>query len=432
MPAFLHLPDEILLLIVRAVDPEDLRALRLVSRRLGGVAQIPLAKTCFERRRVLLQQDSLETLVEISRHPVFGPAVRILVVLMDHLRPDLGPDASRSRLSGDAAHESKSVEEEARQYSLLLIDQEALMETGLGTTYLAQAMAGLPNLESVVIDATEWPRWGPIVEPRAGPQYLRLFMSPYTIEFVQKALCAVVLAVATGKPSLAELDIAIGSEHGGGISPGMLPSSTRPALQYVRKRPISLSSLWLRFAAENWTFDPVNDELEMVLDFIMLFPKLQSLYIRFEGEIDRPELMNGLSQRLRLPNLRFLGLGELQCTERELISLLRGHKDTLEEVRLQGICFGGDQGGSWRSLLRTVRDEQLVPALTIEECSTVGGWVLYGFDKASDDGTPTTTTWYAERFRIGGTGFAWADVLDHVTEDNKHYPKLDLGQVYPI
>jgi hypothetical protein len=148
MPTLLRLPNEILFLIACALDSKGLCNLRLVSRNLNGVALPAISKRCFETRYVMLQQQSLENLNEISRHPVFRHALRILTICLDHLSEDF-QDSRALPYSGDHArrlqerrvdhgrHDRNLMEtnEEAvvdkQTYDSLLENQRFMMESGL-------------------------------------------------------------------------------------------------------------------------------------------------------------------------------------------------------------------------------------------------------------------------------------------------------------
>jgi hypothetical protein len=219
--------------------------------------------------------------------------------------------------------------------------------------------------------------------------------SPHSIEFVKQALHAVVLAVfASNRTSLYELAPAWFND--GYICPNMLVFS-EPALRYIRSRPISLTSLSLSVRTHN---ECVSD----LLAFISLFPRLQRLSLQF-APYHEHEHFPEFSQRLQLQGLRFLGITGVQCTDGELVALLRRHKDSLEKAYfcLVDIMAGG---GSWQALLATVRGELLVPVLEMEDCS-LGDERLYYRDSERDDAR------YLDTFEIGRTGTEdWTNMIN--------------------
>ncbi len=87
MPTPLQLPNEILSLITCELNLRSLLDLRLASRHLNGLALLAISKRRFETCYVMLQQHSIENIVEISPHCVFVPALRTLAICINHLTP---------------------------------------------------------------------------------------------------------------------------------------------------------------------------------------------------------------------------------------------------------------------------------------------------------------------------------------------------------
>ena len=223
-----------------------------------------------------------------------------------------------------------------------------------------------------------------------------------SIEFVEQALRAIVLALVASNTSLYELDIASGRLNADGIRPKMLVFP-QPVLQHIRSRPISLTSLSLSVSTSGWRHTD-SECVSDLLGFIALFPRLQRLSLEF-NPLDEHEHFSEFSRRLRLQDLRFLGIIGVQCTDGELVALLLRHKDTLEEAYfdLVDIIAGG---GSWQALLATVRDELLVPVLEMNECRS-GGEAVYYRDSERDDAT------HLDTFEIGRTGTQdWTNTIN--------------------
>lgn len=419
MPALLGLPNEILSLITGTLDITSLCNLRLASRNLNDVALPVLSNRRFETRYVMLQQHSLENLIEISRHRVFGPALKNLTICIHHLTEDpedsqalshWGDDVRRFR-GGGVDHgilvrNLRERDEEAvvdrQAYDLLVENQKFMMESGLNTTYLAQAMATLPNLERVVVDDAFQP-WGATTLIRqAGLPLTNAMESFDSIKFVKQALRAIVLALVASNTSLYELDIAPGRLNADGIRPNMLVFP-QPVLRHIRSRPISLTSLSLSMSTSKWRHSD-SECVSDLLGFIALFPRLQRLSLEF-NPLDEHEHFPEFSRRLQLQDLRFLGIIGVQCTDSELVALLLRHKDTLEEAyfSLVDIIAGG---GSWQALLATVRDELLVPVLEMNECRS-GDEAVYYRDSERGEAILLDT------FEIGRTGTQdWTNTIN--------------------
>jgi hypothetical protein len=170
---------------------------------LNGVALPAISKRCFETRYVMLQQHSLENLIEISRHRVFGPALRTLTICIDHLTAEpqdnraiwYWGDEVRRFQEGDVVHSvpdrsSRETAEEAvvhrGAYDLLLEDQ-----SGLNTTYLMQAMATLPNLETVMVENAYKPWGATVLKRQTGLSLTNTIEALDSIDFVERALRAI-------------------------------------------------------------------------------------------------------------------------------------------------------------------------------------------------------------------------------------------------
>ncbi|KEQ87490.1 hypothetical protein M438DRAFT_290090, partial [Aureobasidium pullulans EXF-150] len=73
---FLTLPNEILLTISNAVDPEDLPNFRLTCKTLNDVSAKAFGEKRLAHGRFIFTEFSMQGLVDLTAHPVFGPCVR--------------------------------------------------------------------------------------------------------------------------------------------------------------------------------------------------------------------------------------------------------------------------------------------------------------------------------------------------------------------
>ncbi|KAK3364668.1 hypothetical protein B0T25DRAFT_70875 [Lasiosphaeria hispida] len=218
-----------------------------------------------------------------------------------------------------------------------------------------------------------------------------------------QTLRAIILAIAASNISLYQLDIAIGRLEGG-ISPDMLVFP-RPVLQYIQSHPICLTSLCLSVSPRN-RIRPNGELVGDLLGFITLFPGLQRLSIEFNYRDER-EHFPVISQKLRLPGLRFLGIGAVRCTEDELVTLLLSHKDSLEEVSFALVDIISE-GGSWQSLLATMRDNLSIRVMTMDDCLSADKDIYYR-ESESDDAA------YLKSFEISGLRQDWTDAINGIT-----------------
>ena len=106
MPSISHLPVEMLCSIASLLDVQDFTSFRQTSRVMHNSTMPQFATQYFKRRYIFLQRHSLEALINIARHPVFGPTVHTIDVSIAHITraPDVwGPDLRYYPEEGDDA-----------------------------------------------------------------------------------------------------------------------------------------------------------------------------------------------------------------------------------------------------------------------------------------------------------------------------------------
>ncbi|KAF2181725.1 hypothetical protein K469DRAFT_256118 [Zopfia rhizophila CBS 207.26] len=131
--------------IVRTADTRrsrrrkfDLCALRLLCRALREKVQSVFVVSAFEELEVDIILHHLEALGDISRDPIFGPAIRTLTFAMDELWPE---------------RMTEEMDEEMAERSYV--------ERGVASAMLMPALQNLPNLRTIKITPTSWydPSW---------------------------------------------------------------------------------------------------------------------------------------------------------------------------------------------------------------------------------------------------------------------------------
>ncbi|THV80748.1 hypothetical protein D6D29_05919 [Aureobasidium pullulans] len=74
----LKVPNEIIGLIASVCDPDDLKNLRLTSKFMCNIASPAFGRKAFSRRRFIFTRKSMQGLLNITAHPVFGPCLRVI------------------------------------------------------------------------------------------------------------------------------------------------------------------------------------------------------------------------------------------------------------------------------------------------------------------------------------------------------------------
>ena len=365
----------------------DLCNLRLMSTRLRDAAQDAFVKRYFQYRCIMLQRNSLENLIAISGHPVFGPAVEHLSIRLYHWTSSPQLATSDPPREGTPAQEYVVEEEDMKEkdlekeyaeepgvdlqaYHRLMEDQRFMMDSGLTTTYLVHAVIALPALKTVAVNEELTP-WG--LADLMRQTGLRLTVTLKTLEsmqFANDAIRAIVQAIILTDKPLEELELCPGFRYGYPFNPIMLTFS--PAVQPLLEisHPC-LHTLGIMISPGEESFE---NDLSHVLQFVALFPGLEGLWFQFEP-IDEPDYFAPLFQRLRVPCLRHLRLTGLECTADDLLDFLRAHR--LQHVALTGVDVVDGYGEGWRGFLAAIRDEALTDSLEMDHCREEREYVGY-------------------------------------------------------
>ena len=353
MPGLLRLPNEILCHITREFNHiEDFSSFRLVCRDVSRAVLPEVVRVCFGDRSVMLHQGpSLERLIPISCHPDFGPAVKTLDVSLSHW----------PRFPSRSAWETAVLDQQAHD---VVLEDQFLAESGLGTTYLAQAIAKLPSLKTVRIQSEgAWEKGAEAVSQQTGVYRVLPGDLRADFELDMHAVRRVLVALfANRSTSVNELCLHFD------IQPSML-AFMPPAKRHIGDRPpfsnISHLELWVPTSEQRGGEGVAN-----LSSFVALFPGLQRLTLSFCGYFEDdfrsfPEFV----RTVRLQGLRSLHIRNVEnCTEDELLELMRQHKDGLEEIYFEHVNIA-KECGSWKQLLATVRDEALVRVLGMRFCT---------------------------------------------------------------
>jgi hypothetical protein len=240
MQLLVDLPEELITLIATELDSQDFFNFRRICREINTKSFSHLLHHYFQTRYVMLDRCSLENLLQISSHTIFGPSLHTLEICVDHLT-DEPPLFNPGTWYCDLEHELATVNE--AEYKRYLDDQIYLKESGLDAAYLTQALVNLPNCKTIVIDDLNQP-WGAASQKRqTGVSPTSKVLTADSICFVKRALRVILAAVIASRLSLEEFHISFGfNRHA--ISPAMLVLPEICSDQ-LRSRLTSLNTLVL-------------------------------------------------------------------------------------------------------------------------------------------------------------------------------------------
>ncbi|KAI5238668.1 hypothetical protein E4T43_07264 [Aureobasidium subglaciale] len=111
-PLILSLPNEVLAMVFadKILSATDLAAVRVSCKELHAIATKEFAERHFQDPFVMVTEESLEALVEICRHPVFGPQVKKVQLLSAHVNKYLLSDRAMALVDGVDARDGKKME----------------------------------------------------------------------------------------------------------------------------------------------------------------------------------------------------------------------------------------------------------------------------------------------------------------------------------
>jgi len=345
------------------LETDDFLNFRLACKELNSKSFSQFLGRYFKVRYHVLDRYSLNNLVEVSGHPVFGPSLHTLEIGVDHLtenpplyHPGTWDDPGPLPYY-DENHEQAAVDTEA--YKRYLADQKYMVESGLDTAYLTRALINLSNCKVVRINDTNR-TWGAASQKRHTGVFPTTSMDfSESIDYLKRLVRVVLAAIMASQVSLDLLEISPGFNREA-MGPQMLPARPDLCISQSLSQLTPLTSLSLmidpgiRSDAESWT--------RKLLQFIELFPALPELSLGFYPH-DEEGRLSALSTSLRLQYLQVLSIDWADCSEEDLARLFLNHKDTLREINLDCV-FIKEGRGSWQSLRQTVQEQ-----LSIEKFS---------------------------------------------------------------
>jgi hypothetical protein len=380
MLTLLSLPPEIIESFARALHPDsdDFFNFRLVCKELNSKSFSTFVRYYFSTRYHMLSRSSLGNLIEISSHPIFGPALRKLVIGLDHLTVNPPPNQHYQVGSRIGAQVDGKAVINLDAYYCYLADQHYMAGSGLDLALLTRAMCNLPNCKTVRIDDAGLP-WGAVLQKSHTGVFPGSGLDNggnYSVLYTKRIIEVVLTAIIASQISLERFEL-VPSIDQDTISPNLFPGQSR---LYTPLRPSQLpqvASLHILINPDHG--EPPDVWAENLLNFLEFFPTLQDLNLEF-SEVDEDQRLATLSHMLQLPCLRSLSISESRCSKDDLSTLFLNHKDTLKEIQLRNIdLMEGEK--SWHSLEDTVRSH-----LSIEKFSHLDvEMTRYIFDEEMED-----------------------------------------------
>lgn len=346
------LPIELLEMVASYFEDIDFFNIRLVNRHLQGQLLPYFSRRYFRVRHHMLGRHSLETLQDITDHPVFCPSLHRLIITPYHL--------SDQHLVKMQLSESVTVYED--RYLELLAEQNYLKKSGYYAASLATALSKARNCKTIAInDDWDHQTWGlGRFKEQIGIYPNSILETEESLQFLTEMIPIIFTAMATSRTALQmfDLDVRLGKFL---PKPSMLQI---PEASIINKASLSaLHTLGL-------FLDPPTeaDVATWAIDlgrFIMNFDCLEELSLGFDYRLEA-QYLKALHEHIHLAKLCILQISALEGGEEELALILLSYKATLREVILDTINLPSLE--SWRRLLERIRDHLSLTYLELSNC----------------------------------------------------------------
>lgn len=354
-----RLPFEMVAIIGHHAGRSTLYNLRLTCKTMANITELTFAKRFFSERRHIFSRHSLEELVAITAHPVFGCHVHAVILGQTRL---LIPGLADLILF----HGNRSDRTAIGEHREILDEQEILDHGGEALRLLTQAMTNISHHHDMITVGT-WPdilirdqTWEPWDPKETGfneyhcqgcdtwlsgaGQFVRrrhkmLFSEP-NARFVEyrdepKASLEMLLHAAT-KAGCKVDTVKLCFDVCKGIEPGPLDSLSEQAIVDVRVIDVATCSD-LDNDTEGFSFDLDKSLFKSAINV----EKVRLDFTGF-GEYNFDDL--AVPSMFSTKKLRRLHLSDVTIREKTFMGLLAQHKRTLQHLSLLTTMITGTKG----------------------------------------------------------------------------------------
>jgi hypothetical protein len=367
------IPEELIDNICQFLAAEDIGRFRLTCTNIRDKSYHAWATSSFQQMEFMITRNSLQHLIDFSKHKKFGPCIQGLVI---HI-------VSISGLSRDELiewnEERDAIKRSGRRaYNRLSHDQNRLRKRSIDVSMLVEAIRNLPNLKVIAVygsyDVSRV--WGVKqirkmtgVYPPSAPdlRQMRHWWNTGTVDKMNAHVFATVLsAIATSGVKLLGLyinrPVALPSRlpaTPNGRSRSFTPRQTLSEAHIGLLKPAFSQLKALHLAAASWKDDP--GKLMWITRFLSLCPDLEDF--RLTARHDSAQFISRISQFQLFPKIRDLWFSNIIFSPSHLIDLLINHASTLERFCLDSSRM---EEGSYIHILRAL---QSLPRLNFVDLS---------------------------------------------------------------
>ncbi|KAH8807901.1 hypothetical protein F5884DRAFT_790411 [Xylogone sp. PMI_703] len=381
------LPIDVLQIVVEHLSPKDLQTARLVCKTL----EICAVSKLFYHVRVWMQSQSLERLLSISRCDRIRKHVKRISIGLELLETNAPskslflqrlyhqkhsvplPQRASQPLSfenigwymGNQDWTPELVSTAYNAYTKLIEEQRLFEEIGMDSIGLGAAFANLPNLQSVVLQSTNFGQMDPEQLPKDVRELRnRVLLCPYTSQIFRSSDTGRIhfrnflRAVSVNNLKILELSIADDWKF-------VMPENLRlhPGdLVMCRKAVAHIRRLYLKLPQYNHQGEYVAGFFENQLGVLMQsMPLLEDLTIVARSSSSYVPWLTAW-EPLRIPLLRTISVQCIDFAEDDLFRYMERHAETLRVVELSAIEM---RNGSFSSLFERMRGALNLERLTL-------------------------------------------------------------------
>lgn len=408
----LSLPNEVLTMICTddEISAKDMCAIRLTCKELRAIVEKDFAKRYFQDPFVMMTRESLQALVDICKHPVFGPHVRKVQLSNRRFNADLLPylasKMTEASIEGRHAHDDMDlVRGELQALMDLVYAQWTLTKSGdalkllteafkiLGTTGKPIALAPQQhNLGSHPIGFTNSPFDVHPTDPNERTPTSAMYP---TLEILLNAAQA-------GNCSVAELEAGVDcfTNYGTVRNPGEAESFQ----QFSKSLLVGVKEFRVGFEWQSQNGLQNFATPSYITSLLKCLPKdLKTFVLRSNLDVDATKNISYMEAHLtqhcfsviQVNNLESICLSKLCIREESLFRILNLSKKTLISLKMENISLIGD----WDVVLSRIA----------ESCCSLQQVSLDGAHKVLIDNPPpyynhleTVSKWYPSAMRFHG------------------------------
>ncbi|THW54365.1 hypothetical protein D6D20_10266 [Aureobasidium pullulans] len=374
----LSLPNEVLTMICTddEISAKDMCAIRLTCKELRAIVEKDFAKRYFQDPFVMMTRESLQALVDICKHPVFGPHVR-KVQLLNRLH-----DPHRLEvLAGKMAHAScwRRLEEMAQarrqleDFTALIDEQYGLLGSKQALKILSEAFKALGEMGNPITLASQklalpfrpigWTKMPDKFDCEQTPPLMAI---PEVLSTTQILLDAAKAGDCTSTKLEVGVDSSVNRMHGfqqNTLFPSW-PRLNKPLLADMDE--LCFTFVWGGTVYGHLFNDVAASHLGLLLRCVP--ESLKALVVRSDVDVTHRIWYNGehltreCFANVQVNALERICFAGVMLKERGFCRLLNASKTTLSRLDLKDIVIAG----SWDQILRRISKWFSVQHLTLK------------------------------------------------------------------